>query len=325
MKQVCGQNVCAIVVTWNINNSFMANFRAIIPQVAQAVIIDNGSCPDTVLMLKALLPLYADKVKIIFNNTNKGISAAQNQGVDIALKSGFEWILLLDHDSRPAPDMVVTLLMAYDTIIHSGSMAGPGAEKDHKSFCHKKIGLLAPNKKEEKFIGKMKLITPGRLPFWRTFGTDKIVCDVRSVIASGSLIKKEVFWDLGRFNETFFMDYVDVEFCLRMHSRGWQIAAVRDAVLHHNLGDIQPHYFLGHGISVSNHDACRRYTMFRNRVTVWKQYFFSQPEYIFFDMGMAVYELVKICLYESGAGHKFKAAIKGMMDGAARSSRRSFS
>ena len=308
MNHGFGQNVCAIVVTWHIKKSFMATVRAVIHQVDHVIIVDNGSGPDTIQMLKAVQSLYTDKVTVIYNVENKGIGAAQNQGLGIALRAGYDWVLLLDHDSCPAPDMVAALLSAY------AAMAGPGGSEPQKN-----IGLMAPNKKEKQSPKEMKLIMPGRYGFWRTFKNEGVVPGVRSVIASGSLIKTQVFRHIGTFNERFFMDYVDVEFCLRMRQNGWIIAAVRGAVLHHSLGSITGETFMGRGISVSHHDASRRFTMFRNRVIVWKQYFFSQPGYVFFDMGMAVYELVKICLFEYGPGHKLKSDVKGMMDVAVRS------
>lgn len=313
MKPAPGQNVCAVVVTWHIKEKYIPNFTATVHQVAQVVIVDNASDPCTILVLRSLQSRYPDKVTIIYNSVNKGIGAAQNQGVDMALKRGFEWILLLDHDSCPAPDMVNNLLAAYDTILHSAEAKNLRAGEDHKNFCRKKIGLLAPNIIEQNFPREMKLLVFGFGSFWRRFKQDSIVHDVRSVIASGSLIRKEVFGDLGGFDETFFMDYVDVEFCLRMYEKKWEIVAVRDAALVHNLGTITEQTFLGHNVSASNHNASRRFTMFNNRAIVWRRFFFSQPGYVLFDMGMAVYELVKIILFEPYPFPKIQAALKGLV------------
>jgi len=301
MNNIYWKKVCAIIVTWNIGDQFLPNFRAVVHQVAKIVIIDNGSDTQTVLMLGNIKKQYPDKVEIIYNTINEGIGVAQNQGLDIALQTGFEWILLLDHDSRPEQDMVEILLTAFYSSRENG-----------------KIGLMAPNKKERNIDKEMKLVVPGFFCPWRTFGQDLIVENVQTAISSGSLIRKEVFSDIGRFNEAFFMDYIDTEFCLRMNKYGWRITVVRDAVLNHNFGDIQSRKFMGRIIGVTNHSRSRRYTIYRNRVVVWKQYIFVLPSYIFFDVSMAFYDVLKIILFESGRRNKLKAVFKGMLAGAVR-------
>lgn len=301
MNKVYSKNVCALIVTWNIGEEFIPNFEAVFHQVAKIVIIDNASDFETVLMLKNIKNQYPDKVEIIYNTINEGIGIAQNQGLDIALQSGFEWILLLDHDSRPEHDMVEILLRAF-----------------HSLSKNENIGLMAPNKKEQNIDKEMKLIVPGFFFFWRTFGKDSVVDNIQSAISSGSLIRKEVFFSIGRFKEDFFMDYIDTEFCLRMNKYGWKIVGVRDAVLNHNFGNIQSRKFMGRIIGVTNHSQSRRFTIYRNRVIVWKQYFFTLPSYIFFDISMAFYDVLKIVLFESTRKNKLKAVIKGLLAGAVR-------
>ncbi len=301
MNKVNSENVCAIIVTWNIGEEFIRNFEAVFHQVAKSIIIDNASNKKTVLMLKNIKTQYSDKVEIIYNTSNEGIGVAQNQGLDIALKSGFEWILLLDHDSRPEYDMVEILLDAFYSLREN-----------------EKIGLMAPNKKEQNIDKEMKIVVPGFFIWWRKFGDDRIVHNVQSAISSGSLIRKDVFSSIGRFRESFFMDYIDTEFCLRMNKYGWKIAGVRDAVLNHNFGNIQSRKVMGRIIGVTNHSQSRRFTIYRNRVIVWKQYFLVLPSYIFFDISMAFYDVLKIVFFESARKNKLKAVIKGLLAGAVR-------
>jgi rhamnosyltransferase len=292
------ENVCAVIVTWNIGEGFISNFKAVLDQVARTIIIDNGSDPETVLMLKRLHKKYPDRIDVVYNERNMGIASAQNHGVDFALKNGFKWILLLDHDSRPENGMVLSMLKAFYSI----------KEKS-------KVGLVAPYIREENIAREMKFLSSD-CPFkLRTFGNDSIVTDVQSVISSGSLIRKEVFESIGKFRHDFFVDYVDTEFCMRMKVNGWKIAVVRDAVLNHNIGELKGHRLLGRMTGVTNHSSSRRYTIFRNRVIVWKQYFNRLPSYILFDIAMAFYDAIKILLFENARQKKIKAIFKGLFTG----------
>ncbi len=47
-------NICAIIVKYNIGFQYRENFDSIIPQVHRVFIIDNGSDPETVSLLKTL-------------------------------------------------------------------------------------------------------------------------------------------------------------------------------------------------------------------------------------------------------------------------------
>ncbi len=163
---------------------------------------------------------------------------------------------------------------------------------------------------------EMKFLTAGSLIKLRKFGRDKVVNDVQVVISSGSMIKRKVFENIGMLREDLFIDYVDTDFCLRMAESGWTIALVMDAVLYHNLGDLTSHKFAGRITGVTNHSSLRRFTIFRNRVRIWKRYFYVAPSYVLFDIAMGFYDLIKIALFETSRKEKLRSALKGLSAGA---------
>ena len=64
-------------------------------------------------------------------------------------------------------------------------------------------------------------------------------------IASGSLVKAEVFGVTGFFDEAMFIDYVDTDFCLRLQKNGFKILSVASVLLEHELGQRQTRNLLG--------------------------------------------------------------------------------
>src|SRR3546814_16425919 len=73
-------------------------------------------------------------------------------------------------------------------------------------------------------------------------------------------------------DERFFIDYVDVEFSLRLRRAGFEIVGVGDAVLHHRLGEVHTARLLGRDRTISVHDAERRRFIHSNRVRVWRRH-----------------------------------------------------
>jgi len=292
--------ICAIVVTYNIGSKYRENFNSILFQVDGVFIIDNGSDQKTVPLLKKLQEENPERVTIIFNEKNLGLAKSQNIGLSHALEEGFDWVLLLDHDSWAHPDMIHNMGQALTNY--------PEWER---------VGLIAPYLKEINVDRQPRYIVPRyKIPLERKyFGATRVMDDVLCVIASGSLIRMDVIRKLGKFREDFFIDYIDSEFCMELTVSGWIILAVRDAILKHALGNKHLHNFLSLEVVTSNHSPERRYTIYRNRVYLWKKYLFTVPAYIVFDIAAAGYDLLRILLFEKNRGKKFAQAVKGGLTG----------
>ena len=143
----------------------------------KVIIVDNGSDEETVEVLQELQKGYKN-VEVIFNNENLGIGAAQNIGIKKAMEENFDWVLLLDHDSKLSSNMVGKLLTAYDVLFKQGI---------------NKVGIVAANpydiNSNEWIYIKMKYLK-----------LEKDLIKFDNVISSGSLINLEVFKDVGLFN-----------------------------------------------------------------------------------------------------------------------------
>lgn len=292
--------ICAITVTYNIGSKYRENFDSAISQVDRIFIIDNGSDEETVSLLKTLQAENAEKIKIILNEKNVGLAGAQNIGLSHALKERFDWVLLLDHDSKALPDMIENM----------GRALSYHPEKE-------KIGLIAPYVKETNVEREPRYVVARyKILFERKhFGANPFMDDVLCVIASGSLIRMDVIRKLGKFREDFFIDYVDSEFCMTLITHGWKILSVRDAVLEHALGNKQLHNLLGLEFVTTNHPPERRHTIYRNRVYLWKKYLLRVPPYIIFDIAAASCDLLRMLLFERNRAKKLVQATKGGLTG----------
>jgi len=275
------ERICAIIVTYNTGQGIYKCLNSIIPQVEKVIIVDNGSLPETINILKNIENQFP-KVELIKNSQNLGIAAALNRGVELAISKGYDWVLTLDDDSEAEADMVSKLLSAYQTF----------SQKE-------KIGIVAPNysiikglvyKEKETFI-------------------------IPTAITSGQLVKTNVFEKIGFYKEDFFIECVDHEFCLRAKKRGFKTFLVPQAVLRQQIGMPKVYNLFFKKIVVANHLPLRYYYIFRNSVYLYKNYFITAAGWILKNVFSNLVLIVKILFFENKKTEKLLMVGRGCFDG----------
>lgn len=292
-------DICAVIVTYNTGDAFRGNFATLKGGVAHALIVDNGSAPDTRAMLDEIIaqnPGFAERIE----NPENGLARAYNIGIAAARAKGFNWVMLLDDDSALTPGMARTMLDAYNSARRADD-----------------IGMIVPTAYD---TGAKSLLPHYRLwhgvfVYRSGFQGHATLDDVISAYGSGSLIPLKTIERAGLFDEGYFIDYIDNEFCLRLRARGLRILAVRDAVLNHSIGNIETHRLMGMRLRTTNHSPMRRYYSFRNRLLTWKRYALRFPGFVLFDALRTAYELARIGLLERDRIAKLKAIGQGLRDG----------
>jgi rhamnosyltransferase len=272
--------VCAVVITYNPDATFIENIAAVAPQVSHIVLVDNGSSSDTEKHLQALEA--RQDCTVIRNRQNLGIAAALNLGVKYAIQHEFDWIATFDQDSRISDRFISQMLETYQQALHP-----------------EKVALIAPSyvDQESGVNGALVRVSNGEILHTMTSG---------SVMPSSSIRK------LGTFDESLYMDYVDVEFCLRARRQGLQILQ-SPAALFHSLGRITHHRFFGRGFGTTNHSAGRRYYITRNRLRLLLRYA-ADWSWLWREIKMMLAEAVKIALVEDNKWRKFRAMVAGTVD-----------
>lgn len=281
------KNICCIIISYNIGKKLGKCVFSVNNQVDKVIIVDNNSNYETKEYIKFLKNTY--DVEVIFNTENLGIATALNQGVRYALNNGYDWILTMDNDSEATPKMVESMLNVYYNLLET----------------EKKIVVGMFPKYLEKglnnFIGVESDCT---LNDYRYLISD---------ITSGNLLKADIFKKIGFFDEKFFIDYVDHEFCYRINKAGFKLIKVENAKLLHSLGNTKKKKILFKEIIYTNHSPLRKYYMTRNRFYTWKKYN-NLKEINKIDKVNFMKENLKILLLENNKINKFRMIIKGYID-----------
>ena len=248
--------------------------------------MDNGSAEDCTRELRKICDSLC--LHFIQNPGNRGIAAALNQGVHWAAEQGFQWVLTLDQDSLVADDLVAKLSAVY------------------KSFPEKeRIATIGPNYKDAN-SGQLFLRINGEGPIWQ---------EVKTVITSGSLISLAARATIGPFREEFFMDYVDLEYCLRARAHGFKVVLAREPLMQHTIGVATMHKLPWKTTGTSNHSPARRYYMTRNHLVLVREYLRNEPVWAFSTLYSRLKSTVLMCLFEKDRVCKLKYTATGAFDG----------
>ena len=189
------KDVLAVVVSYNGLQKTKQTVDALRRQVGHVHIVDNGSDTESLGVLESLEREPGITVERL--GENRGVGYALNRGVQRARQMGCTWLLTMDQDS------VVdgSLIEAYRVAV----------EQDPGRVC------LAP-----------RITTSSRRK-------DAVGGVIRYAITSGNLIRVSLFDQIGLYDEGFFVDCIDFDFCLRLRrADARHVAAL--AVRHRRCG-----------------------------------------------------------------------------------------
>tara|TARA_R110001583_G_scaffold107898_1_gene256604 strand:- start:14415 stop:15257 length:843 start_codon:yes stop_codon:yes gene_type:complete len=102
-------DICAVITTFQPNESLMANLLKINQQVGCIIVVD-----DTGTILSENIYINEIPNLIYINNErNRGIAFSLNSGVQKAIEAGFQWVLTLDDDTVIDDDYLKQISLFY--------------------------------------------------------------------------------------------------------------------------------------------------------------------------------------------------------------------
>ncbi|MBC5782795.1 glycosyltransferase family 2 protein [Ramlibacter sp. USB13] len=286
----CAPLVVAVVVTFNPGPELHAHLLAIREQVAQAIVVDNGSSQAAAIREVC----EATGCEFVGNAANRGLAAALNQGAELALARGATWLATFDQDSLVPAAAVQSLLDAAETHPAPASiaiLAVSHADRGTGRAYHHPSDVLQEGAR------------------WR---------ELRTTITSGSLVRCATLRQLGLFEERLFIDCIDHEFCLRSRRHGWRVVEVPAVLMPHSLGASRVHNILGRRTVATHHSPLRRYYMTRNQLEVFGRHLLFDPVLCARALATLAAVSVFVLLLEEQRLAKLGAMLQGLADFAAR-------
>lgn len=276
-------DVCAVVVTFHPCMDVFDNLAKACSQFRKLIVVDNGS--EEPMLEDLHRASEAIGFELIANGCNLGIATALNIGVRRAAERNCQAVVLFDQDSTVTDGFLEAMLAAFES--------NPRRDK---------VAIVAPRHWDR---NAESWLAPQRCPDG----------SLRVTITSGSMIPMSVLSNCGWFDDDYFIDMVDTEYCLRVRSRGFMILLAESAGLLHSVGTLKEHSLLGlKTYRASHHSAARRYYITRNRLVTLIRYWRFERSLAYHVPKSIVLDAIIIALYEKQSLRKIANTFIGVAD-----------
>jgi rhamnosyltransferase len=287
-------HITAIVTAYHPDDRLPGVVESALTSCASVIVVDNTPYPAKGEREQPdPLSGYRDpRVTVLGSGRNLGLAAALNLGL-AELPADAEAVLFLDQDS----------------VVPAGLIDGLAEDLGDAS-----IGVVGPSPVDAA-TGKVYETLPGR---------HRRLDERDMVITSGMLLRRSCLERVAGFREDFFVDYVDLDFCLRLRRAGVRI--VRDLALElpHSIGDVRVHPFLGRSARVGHYAAWRHYWIARNGTILIRENLRALPVWALTNTLFMGRWFVQLVLFEPERRTHAAAFLRGLRDGLTRCVSRDF-
>ncbi len=216
------RKLALVEVNWNggdLTRRSLASAAASRRRPDAIYLVDNGSVDDSLDGLEEAvdgIPLH-----VFRNDSNLGFARAVNRGIRAAIADGADAVFLLNNDALLGEGTLGALLEAALRHPDGGLFAPKILAPDGRIWCAgMDVGFHA-NLQKLRGLGR-----PDRGQFDREEPVDALT-------GCGLLIRREVFEEVGDFDEDFFVYVEDLDFCLRARSAGFLCVHVPGSCMIH--------------------------------------------------------------------------------------------
>ncbi|MFM0494286.1 glycosyltransferase family 2 protein [Paraburkholderia caledonica] len=217
-----------------------------------------------------------ERIVYVANGANLGIATGINQGVEVLLKTGCASALIFDQDSEPSCLLLATLPELLEEQTRRG----------------KRVALIGPAYEDARLGGVAPFVRFGFLKLQRVSPVGAQPLEVDFLISSGSCINLAAWQEIGPMDDALFIDFVDLEWCVRARARGYAVLGAPGLRLAHELGGEPVRIF---GRQYPSHSPLRHYYLFRNAVALIKRSYipwtWKSTELVKFPFRLAIYGL----------------------------------
>lgn len=278
--------VCSVLVTYNPDMQLLKKvILNAVDQTSLLIIQDNSSDSAAsreidLLVTEINLRSTSAETPILLerNGSNIGLPSAFNNSARIALKNNYDLMLLLDQDSVLQEYAVERMMAVYREL----------TERDVR------LGGIAGNNIETVVLNENFLAG-----FYERIGyeVNRSYREVFFTWNSGFMIPLTVWQQMGGFDERYFLDCVDQEFCFRLRLSGMRIFLVDNATISHQLGKIMTVNLLWKKAHIHGVAPFRFYYIGRDTVRLTRSFFRKFPVLMIFLWLSVAKDIVEAILF----------------------------
>lgn len=215
--------IVTVVSLYNPNSNNIETISRYLPYLDRCILMDDSEEQTSTQLLEKLIK--NSNVEYVWNEGNVGLCKSLNAGIKKAIELGADWILIMDSDS----DFYNDILSVYKRTVASKK--------------YNQVALLAPqhNYNRHKRIPQVGIRV------------------LKYAMLSGCLLNVDAIKAIGMFDERFFIDGLDYEWCLRAVKNHYKVIECSEAVINHNPANEKQLRILGKTVFRYGWDSADRY------------------------------------------------------------------
>jgi len=273
------RTLAAIVSTYEPGTFFEVNLNLIAAEVEHVFLVNDSGNISLAEYLGHIVKSVCN-VTLINNEYNIGLAKSLNLATRNAEAAGFNWVIIFDDDTR----------------IRRGSIC--------------RLQALAAVHKGMNNIYSLSRINSSNIQIMNPYFVEYKVC-----ITSGSMFSIDLFNKVAGFDESFFIDFLDFDFCLRTLAIGGKVLRTSTGEIEHRVGNPIHIKILFFKIITHNHKPVRYYYHYRSAVLLAKRHYLTQPKYTARVLLGVIQKLTKMLILETRRYEKMKFVAFGILHG----------
>ena len=190
----------------------------------QVVFVDNGSTDDSVAAIRERFGADG-RLHVVENRENLGIAGGNNTGIRYALEQGADYVVTLSNDTKVSLDFLKRMVEVARSDSRIGLVGGKILYYDEPDVVWFAGAKFNPWLARAPHIGVNQ-----------PDNTLSGVWDVDLLMGCVMLVRREVFEQLGLFDERYLFQNEDLEFSYRVKRAGWKAKVNMEARIWHKIG-----------------------------------------------------------------------------------------
>lgn len=240
-------NIAAVVTIYYPDEHVLHNMRSYTSKFSKTYLFDNT---ENVSFVKDNLS-NDPSIAYFHDGNNNGIAKALNKAALMAIEEGYDWLLMMDQDSKFDAEGIGEYIKCVQEYGHFDEVAMFGVNDDENA-----TNIAAH--------------------------TEPLITD--QLITSGTLLNLSLFRQIGPFDENLFIDAVDHDYAIRVLQKGFKMIQFRHIHLLHTIGKMEERASIKTFFLVKKlkqiHSPIRCYYMYRNALYLQHKYKNSEVAFI---------------------------------------------
>ena len=254
------------------------------------IIIDNKSTDDSQNKIKKFIDKEPN-IRFIQSGENIGFSGGNNIGIDISIKNKSDYICLLNNDTIVEPGFLEPLVEAMEKDKSIGLASGKIMYYDEPNKIWCAGGYINKLTACGYHYGRDQ-IDNGK------YNENKKVSDLPGCL---QLIRREVFENIGLYDEKYFLYMEDTDFCYRANQAGYKLMYISESKIYHKVSSS----------TGGQNSPLHLYYMARNRILFNR----AMQLNLFEDIIFYMFYMFRFILEPFRRKKNFKYVLKGVGDG----------